>query len=99
MLIANPKVVKPKKAFQLYNEHFSEFVTSIDTRPLNGPLTLAIVVEDGNGEVYSWIKGPEHRLRILNFALKERLDLDFGSKKSWIRLKLKNGLKRLSDLI
>lgn len=98
-MIVVSSLVKPKKPFQLYNEHFVEFVTSIDQRPLSGPLTLTIVAEDANGEVYSWYRGTEERIRVMHFALGERIKKDFGSKESWIRRKLKNGLKRLLDSI
>lgn len=94
------ELVKPKKTFQIYNMHFADFIRSIDSHhALSGPLTLAVVVEDGNGEIYSFIRGPEHRLKVLNFALKERVAHEFGRRDNWIKLKLKNGLKRLYDSI
>ena len=101
----NSNVISPaefvaKKPIQLYQSHFEAFKNSI-AEIAQGPLSVAIIVEDASGDSYTYIKGPLDRIEHLKTCLHYRIKDERRKVKPpcYLRQKLKNGLNLLSDLI
>lgn len=65
----------PKKLWQFYQGMFHDSLNPIADE-CQGPVAIAIVAEDMNGKIYSWVRGPETRTKFLAVALEERLKFD-----------------------
>lgn len=101
----NSNVISPaefvaKRPIQLYQSHFEAFKNSI-AETAQGPLSVAIIVEDASGDSYTYIKGPLDRIEHLKTCLHYRIKNERRKVKPlcYLSQKLKNGLKSLSDLI
>lgn len=85
-----------KHNFQIYNVHFAEFLAR--RKDIGTIKSIVILVEDEKGIVHSYVLGPVYSLDVLARALRDQIRFIKGGRVCF-RLKLKSGLKKLSDWI
>lgn len=81
-----------KRFWQFYQGHFTNFLMSIH-KSSKGPMSVAIVVEDLNGETYTYLNTKPDRFPFLVEALNKRINYLKGKK--CLKHKLRDTLMKL----